>query len=380
MENNCIFIATLTNGLSQRRGRLSFLLLFAILLMVASSCNRSGNTSSSDSIPWEENMSGRFVIDDGIVVTDSIGQGPLNEKITVLAKDGRHLGMAGRTSEMTGLVVVRFIYCDNGRLVDCVETAFIDMNDSEIDDYENEYGRIRNLFVDWAAGKRELEENVNIFRFRRDGENIVEVYDDKGTNSIKAGSGQHIEYEVAECDSFWASDMFGGDFVVLLHLVPDDTNVDVYSIDTYSEYKLQMRSTYRNGTFCERTVYKSESDSVYDICRVTEKDGKHIYSFKNNPVIYTYENGVLKTVDYLSKYGTVIGQEVYFLSADKQAYIKYWKEYDYSRKTLVKQSEERIDIKDFLEEHPERYVRQMGSQLFDSWNGHFCTESPILNR
>lgn len=352
-----------------------------VLILAMALCNCKGHSGYVEvNLDWnvESGEAKKFLLDDGYVVIDSIGSAPMNEKITVYDKNGRLCGSAGAASESSGFQVVRYVYGDDdGKRLDGVVVSGVEYYDLEADSLLN-YNEAKNIIVKRIISGGETVEEAIWYTFRRKGDKIVEVYDAVDSLSLKAGERHHIEYEVEEDNNFWYNDIVGGKTVVLLHIVPDDYSMEEYVIDTYCGYSLQMRSTFRNGWLCERRIYDPKTNEVCATGKMEEKGNLHIYTISNR-YRYTFENGVLKTKEYISEYGTVLNQDVFFLSQDKLAYVHYVKEYDYKKKMLIKKSEERIEKELFQREHPEHDVLEMASDLHNIWWGSTYRKSKIAN-
>lgn len=355
-------------------------LLFAGLIV--SSCKKSRIYE----VEWELETEGvkRYTINDRYVVIDSIGYGPENEKITVFDKNGKLQGWAGTTSESCCYEIVRYVYDDSNQKTIGVVSTCADEDEIQTDDIDEMIRGTKDLVIKRILSDDEHESYTTWYDFKWGGNYIVEVFDHTSdSRSIKAGNGNHIEYEVAENDSFWASDMFGGRVVLLFHIVPNNTNIEEYTIDTYYGYDLQMKSTFKDGFLCERRIFiNNDGSTKCAVGRMVKNGDEHTYRFTDSnecPWEYTYENGVLKHKDYLSQYGTVIKQDTYFLSQDKEAYIHFHKEYDYKNKKLVKTEEERIDKDTFLEENSERDALKMHYDLQEGWSFSYFSGSVIAN-
>lgn len=342
-------------------------------------CNcRSHDDNKEVKLDWEIESPGvrKYVLENGYMVVDSMGQAPMNEKITVYDQNGRLCGVAGKASESDGYGVLRYVYDDDGKRLDGLVVSGVGYFDGE--GYDLREQEVKDIILNRILSGGETVECAVWYTFKRKGDKIVEVYDVEDSLSLKAGEGQHIEYEVEEDGNFWYNDIVGGKMVVLLHIVPDDCSMEEYVVDTYCGYSLQMRSTFRNGWLCERRIYDPKSEEVCAIGKMEEKGNQHIYTIANR-YKYTYEKGVLKTKEYISEYGTVLNQDVYFLSIDKTAYIHFCKEYDYKKKALVKTLEERIEKDVFLKENQEKDALKMASDLYDIWLGSAYTNSKIAN-
>lgn len=362
----------------KNRALLNILFFCSIIL----SCN----SSKDYKVAWDLNTEGvkKYSIGNEFVVLDTIGSAPINEKISVYDRQGKLLGWAGTTSESSVYQIVRYIFDDSNQELNGFLLTYVDEEEVQTEDYEEKIVGVKNLVI-----KRILDDSDNgtyatWFDFKRKDGCIVGVFDHTSdTLSIKAGDGNHIEYEVEENDQFWNDDFFGGSIVLLFHIVPNNTNAGNYTINTYCGYELQMKSTFKDGLLCERIVYMNVDGNTWCAKGQMRQNGnEHTYKFIDSvmcPWEYTYENGVLKHRDYVSQYGTVLEQDIYFLSQDNKAYIHFHKEYDYKRKILVKTEEERIDKKTFLSENSEEEVLKMASDLWEGWRGLEFSNSLIAN-
>ena len=224
--------------------KLRNLYIAAIGLLTLVSCNSDKTTDYGVNWYLGSGLS-VYELNNGCMVRDSIGDAPMNEKMTVMDKNGRVLAVAGCASEWGCMVVVRFLYDENGNVRGLQRSTA----DSEDDD-ETDYNEVlRHVFE-----KGEDDDVFESFLFQKENGLIRKVYNPATNDSIQAPEWCHIEYSVRESGIFWVNDIQGGELIPLFCVVPNKKEGDC-AIDVYNGYQLQMRKGYCKGVLHSITVF-----------------------------------------------------------------------------------------------------------------------------
>jgi len=223
-------------------------LLFAICVAISlEACNEKGKTDFG--VNWYLDSGVKvYELNNGCTVRDSIGDAPMNEKMTVHDKDGRLLAIAGCASEWGCMVVVRYLYDEDGSVRGLLRSTA----ESEDDDETNHNEVLRHVFE-----KGEDDEVFEAFLFQKENGFIRKVFSPATNDSIKAPEWCHIEYAVKESGIFWVNDIQGGEIIPQFCVVPNEEKGD-YAIDVYNGYRLQVRKGYSKGSLHSITVFGSD--------------------------------------------------------------------------------------------------------------------------
>ena len=148
---------------------------------------------------------------------------------------------------------------------------------------------------------------------------------------------------------------------------------------TYAGYRPLEEMEFTGYTMTKRTVFRSDRPVPFATVKLENAlDSRHryilSYDYDDNKVVSTYEEGVLQKVEKISQWGTVLRQDLFFESADKQAFICYMKSYNYQTKKLVKVREERIDKSKLYVAYRENAEMQLDAFLHVMW-GRFDINS-----
>lgn len=189
-----------------------------------------------------------YELNNGCTVRDSIGDAPMNEKMTIMEKDGRVLAVAGCASEWGCMVVVRFLFDENGNVKGLQRSVADNEDDDEA--YHNE--ALCHVFE-----KSEDDEVFETYLFHKENGLITKVYSRATNDSIKAPEWCHINYAVKESGAFWSSDIQGGEVIPQFCVVPNEDKGD-YTIDVFNGYQLQVRKGYCKGGLHSVTVFNED--------------------------------------------------------------------------------------------------------------------------
>lgn len=229
--------------------RLKTLFVITILLLTLLSCNRAKVVDYGVNWYLDSGLK-EYELNNGCTVRDSIGDGPMNEKMTIHDKDGRVLAVAGCASEWGCMVVVRFLYDEDGSVKGLLRSTA----DSEDDGVADHNEVLRHVFE-----KGEDDEVFETFLFQKENGIITKVFSPATKDSIKAPEWCHIEYAVKESGTFWGSDIQGGELIPQFCVVPNKEKGD-YTIDVYNGYLLQVRKGYCKEKIHSLTVFDSDGN------------------------------------------------------------------------------------------------------------------------
>ena len=227
--------------------KLKSLYVAAIALLALSSCNKDKVVDYGVEWNLDSGMT-VYELNNGCTVRDSIGDAPLNEKMTIHDKDGRVLAVAGCASEWGCMVVVRYLYDEDGS----VKGLLRSVAETEENDEANHNEVLRHVFE-----KGEDDEVFETFLFQKENGLIRKVYSPTAKDSIKAPEWCHIEYAVKESGIFWVNDIQGGEIIPQFCVVPNEEKGD-YAIDVYNGYQLQVRKGYCKGSLHSITVFNAD--------------------------------------------------------------------------------------------------------------------------
>lgn len=251
-------------------------------------CKTSSDTKTQgwldDSVSFKEQIANNFGFElveedpdgywhlwhnsDGLIYWDTIGRGPMNEKVIVRDAKGRVLVVAGRASEGLHHSAVKYVYDkdDNVEAIIIFPPCCYNMAsftnysyltdttysvrdvDSSID---NRYDRWTNEVlgedypniicapdvVDLAITKDYNKPYYARLFFKRNADGqITQVYDPILDIYYSVEEGEYLEYHVEEEEDFWINDIIGGGLVVYFVRKPNDNKQYDYS-DTVIIYQ-----------------------------------------------------------------------------------------------------------------------------------------------
>jgi len=287
--------------------------------------------------------------------------------------------MAGTSSECGVFGFVKILY-DGDEIIGYTSLDYMSELEDSVWNAKHEEGDMfypyQNLLVAQVLDYDNDQENLTRFYFRKDDKgNVVEVYDPKTKERIEAPSGYHIRSEVVENADFWTSCLDGGFVLLNFYIEPTNDGIKDYTVTKYYKYDVQSTKQYRNGTLRKSTLYSSKTHKpIYSITRQTNGDTSICEStYEKDSNIYrdTWKNGVISSHETVSRYGTVLSQQLYVPSKDGNAFICYDKTFDYKSKRLVRVNERRIDKQELLSRNKETDAMSMRGELVDNWRGYY---------
>ena len=174
----------------------------------------------------------------GHVIRDTVGLGPVNERIDITDSKGRPLAVAGKASEVGGFCFVKYLYDAKGEVKGFIRFPF---NEAELGSYDAMEGMDafmkqfddgtynedslddREVLFDQLFARSNDEPYFERFYLKRDSAGrIIKVFDPVLHKSITADEDWHIEYRVEEDANFWESDLEGGLVWVTFCFKPND--------------------------------------------------------------------------------------------------------------------------------------------------------------
>lgn len=354
-------------------------MLTSLVLTGLYSCHNENRRTITEATPQDTgiyNPKWTYKTSDGYTIIDSLGFGPQNRRILYYDKKKRFIGMAGMASEVVDFNFVRVLYDES----DNVETylwanSLSYLLDSNDDGYDEE--KLRDAILD----PDEKNKGIVRFKLKKDADgNIVEVTDSRGNNRIKASDENVIRVEIAENFCFWGDDVRGGYVLLNFYIEPTNKNVKQYTIKKYCFYDLQMEYTFTNGEKTKVVIYspKTHKSVVTMERKIDQTNGITLYdkTYSDDKNIYRskWKDGVLQAKEKISPYGTTLRQILYVVSQDGKAVISYYKEFDYKMKKLVRRSEERQDISEFIRLNKEEDVMVMYDEMYEYWNSIYSVD------
>ena len=224
-----------------------FVYIAAIAMLAFVSCKK--DKSIDYGVKWNiDSGMNYYVLSNGCTVRDSIGDGPMNERMIICDEDGMMLAVAGCASEWGCMMVVRFLYDVHNDKYE-VKGLLRSMAETELNDEGYHTEVLRHVFE-----KSEDDEVFESFLFHKENGLIRKVYSPATNDSIKAPEWCHIEYAVRESGPFWVNDIVGGEVIPLFSVVPNKREGE-YTIDVYNGYHLQVRKGYSKGRLHSITVF-----------------------------------------------------------------------------------------------------------------------------
>lgn len=186
------------------------------------------------------------------------------------------------------------------------------------------------------------------YYFRYDwecGNNLRAIYDPITKQIIKSLDGC-LGYELSTEKIGFERDSIIGD----VHLMFKDIyDIDCcsYSFKTYCGYRPMEEFDFESHRMIMHRVYRSDRPEPYVTVEMDwDRDGrtyKLSRDYKDYTFATTYVDGVIKKVEEVSQWGTVLKRDVYVESEDNETYICHLWRYNYKSKQLEEAGQERIE-------------------------------------
>lgn len=164
---------------------------------------------------WQDTTSNYYKTTDGYTLIHTIGSAPMNERIEILAPDGKQVVVAGLASEAAGFNFVRFDY-SGGRLSGFTAYPGESTIDEELARFDEDMCERFGDDCNVQALKRSAlcdaapESAYDHYELVYDKGVIREVQLPREAGRIVAPEGGCIEYEVSAEEAFWMNDLWGG--------------------------------------------------------------------------------------------------------------------------------------------------------------------------
>lgn len=184
------------------------------------------------------------------------------------------------------------------------------------------------------------------FRYDRECEdNIRAVYDPITKQIIKSVDG-YLRYEVSTEEVGFEKDSVIGD----VHLMFKDIyEIDCgsYSFKTYCGYRPMEEFDFESHRMIMHRVYRSDRPKPYATVDMKwDIDGTTTYKlsrdYTDHTFTTTYVKGVIKKVEEVSQWGTVLKRDEYLKSEDDETYVCHLWRYNYQTKQLKEVGQKRI--------------------------------------
>jgi len=362
------------------------LMVVSLTSVIMTSCQKRLNFG----IDWSENAANEQIANNGCKVSIERNENYAFEIVRVTSPEEKTLAVLTRqkdddictvikylyddSDEVRGLIVYPYCYPDPKREGDAKqkEDSIPEIEkykkllweDYDHSNHPNDIGLalVFNEREDFPYGSRYI--------FNHMGERLTEVYDSISGKKIKAGENEKIDYNIAEHELLLTNDSVIGDMVIRFIVRPVESN-DNYTVHAYCGYRPMDEMEFAGGKMVKRKIYRSDRPEVYTMIVREDEGTTHLYrltsDYDEKALVSVYDKGLLKRMEEVSKYGTVLQQDVYFESADKKAYICFLKNYDYQKKQLVKVRERRIPLDEYYEMCNEHEEMNLQPYMFDMW-------------
>ena len=362
------------------------ILMVLIIVLIMTSCHRRVDFG----IDWSEEGETEQTTNNNYIVFIEREDGYSFEIVRVTDSSGRNVAVLTRQNDDEISTVFKYLYKDNGEVRGlivypyCYPAPKRDGDARQNEDSIPEIEKYKEML--WADFDRNIHPNDiglalafsededlpygSRYIFKRTDDLLTEVYDSITGNAIIAGPGEIIDYELMEHELLLINDSVIGDMLMQFVVRPIEPKKD-YKVKVYCGYRPMDEMKFTQGKMVERMTYRSDRPEVFTKI-IREDDGfqhiyKQTYDYDDNALVSIYEGGILKRVETVSKYGTALQQDVFFESADKKAYICFFKNYDYQKKQLVKVGEIRIPLEEFYEMCNEQEEMNLQPYMFDMW-------------
>ncbi len=183
------------------------------------------------------------------------------------------------------------------------------------------------------------------FRYDNEWGYLRAIYDPLLKKIIKSEEDE-LHFDVSVKTNELERDSIIGDIHLMFY---DYYNIDCgsHSYKTYCGYRPMEEYDFGGHTMIMHRIFRSDRPEPYVTMEMKwDKDGtKYTFSrdYMDHTFATTYSDGVIKKVEEISQWGTVLKQDLYIESKDKKAFICYLKRYNYQEKLLEKVGEKRID-------------------------------------
>lgn len=187
------------------------------------------------------------------------------------------------------------------------------------------------------------------FRYDKDRGDIKSVYDPISKKIIKS-EGDGFFYELRTETMEVGRDSLIGD----MHLMFKnyyDIECGTHSFKSYCGYRPMEEMKFMSHRMFRHTVFRSDWPEPYVTVDLEwnwagdrdETTYKIKRDYMDKTIATTYKGEYIKKVEEISQWGTVLKQDLYVESADKEAFICHFNRYNYQTKQLEERGKKQID-------------------------------------
>lgn len=203
---------------------------------------------------------------------------------------------------------------------------------------------------------------------KSDDNRIKEIYDPVTKQRILAGDA--LEYEVLTESVTLQGDSVRGD-VQLLFTNIGDYDVSSFTYSTYIGYRPLEEMEFSGFSMWKRTIFRSDRPEPFVTVEHEEyNDGKcYVLScdYDDRKYVSTYKNGVLQKIEEISQFGTVLKQDLFSVSQDRQSYVHTQYRYNYQTKKLEKVGTMQMSEPEFRMTFKEEREMELSTYLHEMW-------------
>lgn len=187
------------------------------------------------------------------------------------------------------------------------------------------------------------------FRYDKDWGGIKSVYDPISKKIIKS-EGDYFHYELSTKTISLDRDSLIGD-VLLMFKNYYDIECGSHSFKSYCGYRPMEEFEFESHRMIKHTVYRSDRPEPYVTVDLEwnwagdwdETTYKIKRDYMDKTTATTYKGEYIKKVEEISQWGTVLRQDLYEESANKEELICHFSQYNYQTKKLEEVGRKRID-------------------------------------
>lgn len=340
------------------------ILLFLLVVgMVLSSCHEQLDYG----VVWNEQAAKTQMTKDGLKVELEWYGNDVFMTATVKDKDDKTLAIISRQSEDDICTVIKYLRNDTGAVrgflvyPGCYPVAERNGNakikegeSKELEEYK------KALWDDFYKGNHPNDIGLALvmderedrpyaaryyFRYDRDDKDELKaIYDPITKQIIKSGDG-YINYEVSTETTELDVDSLIGD-VHLMFVGISDMDCGSYKYKTYCGYRPMEEIEFMGHRMSKHTVFRSDRPKPYvtvEMGWVSDgKEYKHSYDYMDHTIVTTYHDGLLNKMEEISKWGTVLKQDVFLDAGDHETFACQSWQYNYQTEQLEETGHELI--------------------------------------
>ena len=340
------------------------LLILVLVCMVMASCHKHLDFG----VVWEEHAAKTQMTKDSLKIELEWYGDDAFMTATVKDKAGQTLAVISRQSEDDICTVIKYLRNDTGAVrgflvyPGCYPVAERTGNAKIKENASNELKKYKEMLWD-DFGKENHPNDIGLalvmdgredrpyaarYYFRYDkmyDDEIRAIYDPITKNIIKSED-EFFRYEVRTETREVGGDSLIGD----VHLMfIDISNIDCgsHTYKTYCGYKPMEEFEFMSHRMFTHTVFRSDRPEPYVSVEFGWDDDGTRYKlsrdYKEHVIATTYSDGIIKKVEEVSQWGTVLKRDVYEDAGDGETYICHFMRYNYQAKKLEDVGQKRVD-------------------------------------